>query len=64
MFINFFLNDKKIVSGRRKLGVVMGDNTQTGVNSMFDVGCIVGNNVFVGPGAFVSGEIKKESKVF
>jgi UDP-N-acetylglucosamine diphosphorylase / glucose-1-phosphate thymidylyltransferase / UDP-N-acetylgalactosamine diphosphorylase / glucosamine-1-phosphate N-acetyltransferase / galactosamine-1-phosphate N-acetyltransferase len=62
--INVVLNDKKIVTGRRKLGVIMGDNVQTGVNSMFDVGSIVGNNVFVGPGAMVAGEVKPKSKFF
>ena len=61
--IKVVLNDEKIDTGRRKLGVIMGDNVQTGVNSMFDVGSIVGNNVFVGPGATVNGYIKPYSKI-
>jgi len=51
-------NGKKINTKRRKLGVIMGDNVQTGINAMLNVGSMVGNNVFVGPGAVVSGEIK------
>ncbi len=62
--IKVVLNGENINTGRRKLGVVMGDKVQTGINSMFDVGSIVGNNVFVGPGALVHSEIKPKSKFF
>ena len=41
----------------------MGDNVQTGINSMADVGSIVGNNVFIGPGATTRGEIKPQAKI-
>jgi len=51
------LNGKKIDSKRRKLGMVMGDNVQTGINSVINVGTMIGNNVFIGPGAVVKGEI-------
>ena len=61
--IKTILNGKKIDTKRRKIGVIMGDNVQTGINSMMNIGCIIGNNVFIGPGAFVKGEIKPKSKV-
>ncbi len=61
--ITVFSNGKKINTGRRKLGVIMGDNVQTGINSMIDVGSIIGNNVFVGPGAIVKDYIKPNSKI-
>jgi len=51
------LNGKKIDSKRRKLGMVMGDSVQTGINSVINVGTMIGNNVFIGPGAVVKGEI-------
>jgi len=57
------LNGRRIDSKRRKLGVIMGDNTQTGINSMINIGTMIGNNVFIGPGAISTGEIKPKSKI-
>ena len=57
------LNGKKIDSKRRKLGMVMGDNVQTGINSSINIGTIIGNNVFIGPGAVIKGEITPKTKM-
>jgi len=57
------LNGKKIDSQRRKLGVIMGDDVQTGINSMMNVGTILGDHVFLGPGAIVSGEVTSYSRI-
>lgn len=56
--IKVSLNGKRIDTRQRKLGTIMGDNVQTGINSMIDVGTIIGNDVFIGPGAIARGEIK------
>ncbi len=62
--------DKKNISvagvdtGRRKLGAIIGDNVETGINVSINVGCIIGNNTFVGPGAVASGIIAPDSKIF
>lgn len=61
--IKVVLNGKKIDTGRRKLGVIMGDNVQTGVNSVVEPGCTIGNDVFIGPGSKVKGEIKFKSRI-
>jgi bifunctional UDP-N-acetylglucosamine pyrophosphorylase/glucosamine-1-phosphate N-acetyltransferase len=61
--ISVVLNGKKIDSKRRKLGMVMGDNVQTGINSVINVGTMIGNNVFIGLGAMVKGEIKSNTKI-
>ena len=61
--INTILNGKKLDTNRRKLGVIMGDDVQTGINSAVDVGTIIGNKVFIGPGALVKGEIKPYAKM-
>ena len=53
----------KIDSKRRKLGMVMGDNVQTGINSSINIGTIIGNNVFIGPGAVIKGEITPKTKM-
>ncbi len=49
---------------RRKLGVIMGDNVQTGINSSINVGTLIGNNVFIGPGALAHGTISPDSRIF
>ncbi len=56
-------NGKKVHTGRRKLGAIVGDNVQTGVNAMLNVGTLVGNSVFIGPGALGQGEIAPRSKI-
>jgi len=57
------LNGKNIDSKRRKLGMVMGDNVQTGINSIINVGTMIGNNVFIGLGAMAKGEIKPDTRI-
>jgi bifunctional UDP-N-acetylglucosamine pyrophosphorylase/glucosamine-1-phosphate N-acetyltransferase len=57
------LNGKKIDSQRHKLGMIMGDNVQTGINSTINVGTMIGNNVFIGLGALAKGEIQPETKI-
>lgn len=44
------IKGKLIDTGRRKLGVVLGDNVQTGINSMINPGIKAGPNSVVGPG--------------
>ena len=61
--IKVVLNGKKLDTKRRKLGMILGDNVQTGINSMMNVGAIIGNNVFIGPGSIANGEIESESKI-
>ena len=61
--IKVILNGNKINTKRRKLGVIMGDNVQTGINSMMNIGTIIGNNCFIGPGALASGELTTNSRI-
>jgi len=48
---------------RRKLGAIIGDRVETGINASINVGCIIGNNTFIGLGAVVSGVILPNSKL-
>jgi bifunctional UDP-N-acetylglucosamine pyrophosphorylase/glucosamine-1-phosphate N-acetyltransferase len=59
--ITVVLNGKKIDTKRRKLGVIMGDHVQTGINSMTNVGTMMGNHVFLSLGAVANGEITPET---
>ena len=61
--IDVILNGKKVDTKRRKLGTIMGDNVQTGINSMIDVGSVIGNDVFIGPGTITKGEIKPNARM-
>lgn len=51
-------------TGRHKLGAIIGDNVQTGINASINVGTMIGNNSFIGPGALAHGVIAPRSKVF
>jgi acetyltransferase-like isoleucine patch superfamily enzyme len=53
-----------IDSGRRKLGVIMGDDVKTGINSVIDVGTIIYENSLIGPGALARGRIAPGSMIF
>jgi len=61
--IEVVLNGKKVDTKRKKLGAIIGDNVQTGINSMINVSTTIGNNVFIGPGAIATGEIKPNAKI-
>ncbi|MDI6640565.1 MAG: hypothetical protein QMD78_07065 [Methanocellales archaeon] len=47
------IKGKLVDSGRRKLGVIMGDDVRTGVNSMLNVGATISANSVINPGEFV-----------
>lgn len=53
------LAGKKFNSGRRKLGVIMGDNVHTGINSMINVGTAISVGACTRPGEFVKGAYQK-----
>lgn len=54
---------KKIPTKRKKLGVIMGDNVQTGINAVINVGSIIGDHVMIGPGTNVHGLVDKNAKI-
>ena len=51
-------------SGRRKLGVIMGDDVKTGINAMIEPGTIISEGSIIGMGAVARGSIGPHSKVF
>ncbi len=51
-------------TGRQKLGVILGDGVQTGINASLNAGSLIGNNTYIGPGAVVSGVIMPNSRIF
>jgi len=51
--IRVMLKGKLMDSGRRKLGTIMGDDVHTGINSMINVGAVIGNKAMIAPGELV-----------
>ncbi len=49
---------------RKKLGAIVGDGVQTGINASINVGSLIGEGSYIGPGAVVSGVILPNSMIF
>lgn len=61
--ISVVLRGKLVNTGLRKLGVIMGDEVKTGINSSIDSGTIIGENSFIGPNALAKGTIAPRSRI-
>jgi len=59
---NITVNERD--TGRRKLGAIIGDKVEIGINVSINVGCLIGNDSQIGPGATVSGLIQPNTKIF
>lgn len=65
---NLRLDKKEVIIGgirtkRCKLGAILGDRVETGINSCIDIGSFIGDGVFIGPGAVASGVIDSGSRI-
>jgi len=66
---NLRLDKKDIAVGnidtkRRKLGAIVGDSVQTGINANINVGSLIGDHTCIGPGAVASGVVLPNSRIF
>ncbi|MDR9459796.1 MAG: sugar phosphate nucleotidyltransferase [Dehalococcoidia bacterium] len=66
---NLRLDKKEITAmgintGRHKLGAILGDGVQTGINACIDVGSLLGNGTYIGAGALASGVIAPNSRIY
>lgn len=57
------IKGKKVSSGRRKLGAIIGDDVKTGINATIDAGCMVHSGARIGPGARARGTVLRDTKV-
>lgn len=62
--ISVTVGGRRMDTGRRKLGVIMGDHVKTGVNVSIDVGTLIGEDTAIGPGAFVRGHVAPGSRIY
>lgn len=53
-----------IDTGGHKLGAIVGDGVQTGINACLDVGSMIGSHTYIGPGAVASGVVLPNSRIF
>jgi UDP-N-acetylglucosamine diphosphorylase/glucosamine-1-phosphate N-acetyltransferase len=61
--IKMAIKDKVVDTGRRKLGVVLGDNVKTGIKALFMPGVKVGANTWVGANFMVTRDLPADSIV-
>lgn len=59
--IKMMIKDKVEDTGKRKFGVVLGDNVKTGINTLFMPGVKVGNDSWIGPNVLVSRDLPPRS---
>jgi NDP-sugar pyrophosphorylase family protein len=62
--VKMMVKDQLVNTGRRKLGVVLGDNVKTGIKSLFMPGVKVGANSWVGPNFMVERDLPADSMTF
>ena len=62
--ISAVIRGQRIQTGRHKLGAIMGDNVQTGINASINVGTVLGEDCAVGPGVTVAGSLAPRTRVF
>lgn len=53
-----------VATGRKKLGAIIGDGVQTGINASINVGSLIGNGTYIGVGATVGGVILPNSRFY
>ena len=55
---------RRVNTGMRKLGAIIGPGVKTGINCSIDPGTVISEDAFIGPGASVSGYISPRARVF
>ncbi len=62
--ISVMVKGRRIDTGLRKLGAILGDRVKTGINASIDVGTVIGEDTSVGPGARVRGTVAPGSRIY
>ncbi len=57
--IPVLVKGRMVDSGRRKLGVIMGDDVHTGIGSLINVGTVIEAGAYILPGELAKGEVKR-----
>jgi bifunctional UDP-N-acetylglucosamine pyrophosphorylase/glucosamine-1-phosphate N-acetyltransferase len=59
--IKMTIKDKKIDTGRRKLGAILGDNVKTGIKTSFMPGVKIGTNTWIGANNMITHDISENT---
>jgi bifunctional UDP-N-acetylglucosamine pyrophosphorylase/glucosamine-1-phosphate N-acetyltransferase len=62
--ISVRFKDRLLSSGRKKLGVIMGDEVQTGINTSIMPGVRIGGSSHIGPGTIVYKDVASDHAAF
>jgi bifunctional UDP-N-acetylglucosamine pyrophosphorylase/glucosamine-1-phosphate N-acetyltransferase len=62
--VKMAIKGKIVDSGRRKLGVILGDDVKTGIGSLFMPGVKVGVKTWVGPNHLVQGDLEANTVAY
>ena len=57
------ISGKKVGTGRRKLGAIIGKNVKIGIHVGTMPGVLIGNNAIIGPGKMIYENVKDEEKL-
>ena len=60
-FVTVMLDGKKVETGVKKFGAMLGDNVEVGCNSVLNPGTVIGKNTNVYPLSFVRGYVAENS---
>ncbi len=61
--INVNVKEKKVNTGRKKLGVIMGDGVSVGINASLMPGVVIGTGAIVGPHMMVKKDVGEGEKL-
>lgn len=59
--VTVFIDNEKFPTGRKKLGAIIGDNTEVGCNSVLNPGTVLGRNCMIYPLSMVRGFVGENS---
>ncbi|MCD6477596.1 MAG: NTP transferase domain-containing protein [Candidatus Aenigmarchaeota archaeon] len=62
--INATVKGKKVETGRKSLGVIVGNNTRTGISVRFMPGVLVGSNCTIGPNTVVMENLESNTLLY
>jgi len=54
---------RRVSTGLRKLGAIIGPGVKTGINATIDAGAVISEDAFIGPGARVSGFVAPGARI-
>lgn len=57
------VKDKVVDTGKRKLGIVLGDDVKTGINALFMPGVKVGNGSWIGPNVTIYRDVPPHTRI-